>query len=146
MNDFLKIIKKYAEFLQSQTKTPVIIAPSEVKSERFHIELNLLSHPTILENERAQLRLRATVFAEIPSSDRAINDVLTKSLTLALFFSSAQGFYIEDKKNTKIYGMAYHTPLAQDDELFTDLAEERSYSYTENWLVKLEFNLKHFFD
>ncbi len=137
--DFLKIIKAYAEKLRSETETPVTIAPSEVKSERFHIELSLLPHPVVVGNGRVRLRMRSTVFAEIPASDVAINDCLKRSIALAHFFDDAQGFTIDKEKEE--YAMAYHTALRDDDDLFSDLAsEDRSYSYNESWLVELEFN------
>lgn len=139
--NLLAIIKSYAVFLQALTETQVIIKPSAVKSEKFHVELNLLPHPVIVGNGRARLRLRATVCAEIPASDKAIDDCLQKSLVLAQFFDAAQGFTI--KKG--VYGMAYHSILRDDDDLFADLeAEERSFSYNESWLVELEFNTNEF--
>ncbi|NVP23813.1 hypothetical protein HPC63_06240, partial [Treponema phagedenis] len=61
-------------FYRNKQKTPVIIAPSEVKSERFHVELTLLPHPALIGNGRARFRMRGTVFAEIPASEPAIND------------------------------------------------------------------------
>ncbi|CEM62224.1 hypothetical protein DWQ65_03160 [Treponema phagedenis] len=142
--NFLKIIKSYAGLLSEQTKTPVIIAPSEVKSEKFHVELTLLPHPALIGNGRARFRMRGTVFAEIPASEPAINDCLSRSLALAQFFDDTQGFTIQNKTNEQkgIYGLAYHRPLRDDDDLFSDLeSEERSYSYNESWLIELEFNL-----
>ncbi|MEL3908065.1 MAG: hypothetical protein P1P64_03490 [Treponemataceae bacterium] len=142
--EYLDVVNGYVEFLKKETGTPVIIAPSEVKSERFHVELSLLPHPVIVGNGLVRFRLRATVFAEIPASNPAINDCLEQSLKLARFFDDAQGFLIakaggERRKN--FYGMAYHTALRDDDDLFADLsADERSYSYAESWLVELEFN------
>ncbi|MEL5719866.1 MAG: hypothetical protein P1P59_01910 [Treponemataceae bacterium] len=145
MLKFLNVIKSYQEFLQSETGTPVIILPSEVKSERFHVELNLLPHPAIVGNGRARFRMRATVFAEIPASDTAINDCLQRSITLAEFFDATQGFMIKEETEERraVYGLAHHTPLRDDDDLFSDLtSENRSYSYNESWLVELEFNLE----
>lgn len=145
--NFLAIIKSYAVFLQALTATQVIVNPSAVRSEKFHVELNLLPHPVIVGNGRARLRLRATVCAEIPASDKAIDDCLQKSLVLAQFFDEAQGFTIrEDAGGQKAtYGIAYHSALRDDDDLFADLqAEERSYAYNESWIVELEFNIKDF--
>lgn len=143
--DYIQVLKSYAAFLQKETGVPVIILPSEVKSERFHVELSLLPHPVIVGNGRVRFRIRGTVFAEIPASDIAINDCLDKSVTLARFFEEAQGFTILEaggKRRQSIYGMAYHTPLRDDDDLFTDLAnEERYYAYNETWLIQLEFDL-----
>lgn len=138
--NLLRVIKAYAEKLKTQTETPVIIAPSEVNSERFHVELSLLPHPVAVGNGRVQFRMRATVKAEIPSSDTAINDCLNRSLTLAAFFDTAQGFDID--ADNELYGIAHHSSLRDDDDLFSDLmSEQRSYSYNESWLVELEFNL-----
>jgi hypothetical protein len=36
--------------------------------------------------------------------------------------------------------MAYHTELKADDDVFTDLTDDRSYSYDEHWLVEIEFD------
>lgn len=136
---YLQIIKAYACFLEEQTKTQAIIVPSEVRSEKFHIELNLLPHPVIVGNGRVRVRIRATVFAEIPASDKAIDDCINKSIVLATFFDEAQGFKIKEG----VYAMAHHSTLRDDDDLFCDLGEkERSYSYNESWLVELEFNLE----
>lgn len=145
--NLLAIIKSYAVFLQALTETQVIIKPSAVKSEKFHVELNLLPHPVIVGNGRARLRLRATVCAEIPASDKAIDDCLQKSLVLAQFFGDTQGFAIHEKVGGQkaVYGIAYHAALRDDDDLFADLeAEERSFSYNESWLVELEFNTNEF--
>lgn len=145
--DFFKIIKAYSNHLQNETGTQVIVRPSEVKSEKFHVELNLLPHPVIVGNGRARFRMRATVAAEIPASDKSINDCLNRSIKLAQVFDQAEGFLIDESTGEKnaIYGMAYHTALRDDDDLFTDLeVEERSYSYNESWLVELEFNLDDF--
>ena len=145
--DFLKIIKAYSKHIQDETGTQVIVRPSEVKSEKFHVELNLLPHPVMVGNGRARFRMRATVAAEIPASDKAIDDCLNRSIKLAQVFDQAEGFLIAESTAEKnaIYGMAYHTALRDDDDLFTDLeVEERSYSYNESWLVELEFNLDDF--
>jgi len=145
--NLLSIVKSYAVFLQALTAIQVIINPSAVKSEKFHVELNLLPHPVIVGNGRARLRLRATVCAEIPASDKAIDDCLQKSLVLARFFDDTQGFTIREKAGEQkaVYGIAYHSTLRADDDLFADLqAEERSYSYNESWIVELEFNIKDF--
>lgn len=145
--DFLKIIKAYAAYLQEKTGTQVIVRPSEVKSDKFHIELNLLPHPAMVGNGRARFRMRATVAAEIIASDKAIDDCLSRSIKLAQFFDQAEGFLIAESPDEKecIYGMAYHAALRDDDDLFTDLeAEEKSYSYNESWLIELEFNLDDF--
>ncbi|WP_262373099.1 hypothetical protein [Treponema phagedenis] len=115
-----------------------------MKSERFHVELTLLPHPALIGNGRARFRMRGTIFAEIPASDGAINDCLSRSLALAQFFDDTQGFAIQKETNKQkgIYALAYHKPLRDDDDLFSDLeAEERSYSYNESWLIELEFNL-----
>ena len=74
--NFLEAVKAYAAHLQSQTGTQAVIMPSLLKSEKFHVELNLLPHPVIVGNGRIRLRLRATVYAEIPASDPGINDCL----------------------------------------------------------------------
>ncbi len=143
-SDFLQVVKSYANHLSRETSTPVIIAPSEVQSERFHVELSLLPHPVVVGNGRLRFRIRATVFAEIPASDIAINDCLDRSVKLALYFDEARGFPIapEGLEDAKVYGVAHHIPLRDDDDLFADLqAEERSYSYNESWLVELEFDL-----
>ncbi|MEL3903506.1 MAG: hypothetical protein P1P63_00060 [Treponemataceae bacterium] len=145
MLNFLQVIKSYSTFVQKETGMPAIILPSEVKSERFHIELNVLPHPVIVGNGRVRFRMRATVFAEIPASDTAINDCLDKSIKAAVFFDETQGFTIKEKteEQNAIYGIAYHTQLRDDDDLFSDLQNEnRSYSYNESWLVELEFNLE----
>lgn len=140
-HDFLNVINSYAKKLRGTTDTQVIVLPSEVKSERFHIELALLPHPTIIGNGRIRIRMRATVFAEIPASNSAINDCLKRSITLAAFFDNEQGFTIDEK--IELYGLAFHTALRDDDDLFADLQSEgRSYSYNESWLVELEFNLE----
>ncbi|MFC2599695.1 MAG: hypothetical protein ACFNX1_00765 [Treponema lecithinolyticum] len=144
----LEVIKTYAAHLQAQTGTQAIIMPSLLKSEKFHIELNLLPHPVVVGNGRTRLRLRATVYAEIPASDPGINDCLSRSVSLAQFFDQAEGFTIREKadEQSAVYGIAYHTALRDDDDLFSDLqeAEERSFSYNESWLVELEFNIKDF--
>ncbi len=138
--NFLKVIKAYAERLQKATECQVIVLPSEVNSEKFHLELSILPHPAIVGNGRVRFRIRATVFAEIPASHPAINDCLEKSICLAQFFDEAQNFTIDETE--EIYGMAFHTALRDDDDLFADLeAEDRSYSYNESWLVALEFDL-----
>lgn len=143
--DYIQVLKAYAKFMQQQTSVPVIIMPSEVKSERFHIELSLLPHPVIVGNGRVRFRVRGSVFAEIPPSNPAINDCLDRSIRLARFFDIAQGFTIAEaggKRQRPVYGMAYHTALRDDDDLFADLAmEERSYAYAESWLIELEFTL-----
>lgn len=136
MVNYLAIINAYADLIRSETDTPVIVIPSEVKSERFHVELSPLAHPTLVGNGRARIRLRATVFAEIPPSDIAINDCLTKSLKLANFFDETQGVKIDEG----FYALAYHTALRDDDELFADLDEDRSYAYSESWLCEIEFD------
>lgn len=144
----LEVVKAYAAHLQAQTGTQAIIMPSLLKSEKFHIELNLLPHPVVVGNGRTRLRLRATVYAEIPASDPGINDCLSRSVSLAHFFDQAEGFTIREKTNEEnaVYGIAYHTALREDDDLFSDLqeTEERSFSYNESWLVQLEFNSDEF--
>jgi len=69
-------------------------------------------------------------------------------VSLAQFFDQAEGFTIREKadEQSAVYGIAYHTALRDDDDLFSDLqeAEERSFSYNESWLVELEFNIKDF--
>ncbi len=138
--NFLQIIKAYANRLQKATECQVIVLPSEVNSEKFHVELSILPHPVIVGNGRVRFRIRATVFAEVPASDPAINDCLEKSICLAEFFDEAQNFTIDETQ--EIYGMVFHTALRDDDDLFADLeAEDRSYSYNESWLVELEFDL-----
>lgn len=135
--NYIDIIKSYAKTLSTMTETPVVILPSEVKSERFHVRLSILAHPAIVGNGLVRFRLRATVWAEIPPSDNAIDDALRKSIALAEFFDEAQGFRIAEN----FYGTAYHFPLREDDELFADLSsEDRSYAYTESWLCELEFD------
>ncbi len=136
----LQVVKAYARHLRAETQTAVTIAPSEVKSERFHVELSLLPHPAVVGNGRLRFRIRATVFAEIPASETAINDCLERSVKLAMYFDQARGFPIAQDK--EVYGLAYHTALREDDDLFADLQmEDRSYSYNESWLVELEFDL-----
>lgn len=136
----IDVIKAYSKALQKETGTQVIIVPSELNSEKFHISLSMLPHPVPVGNGRIRFRLRATVSAEIPASDMAINDCLDRSIRLALFFDNVQGFPVEDGK----CGMAYHTKIKDEDDLFADLAaEERSYSYSESWLVELEINLDY---
>lgn len=142
--NLLAVIKAYGKKLEQETGIQTVIMPSLVKSEKFHVELSLLPHPVLVGNGRVRLRLRATVFAEIPASDRAINDCLACSLTLAQFFDQAEGFTVTEGNGVEkgVYGTAYHTPLRSDDELFTDLqeSEQRSFSYNESWLVELEIN------
>ena len=144
----LEAVKAYAAHLQAQTGTQAVIMPSLLKSEKFHVELNLLPHPVIVGNGRTRLRLRATVYAEIPASDPGINDCLSRSVSLAHFFDQTEGFTIREKTNEEnaVYGIAYHTALREDDDLFSDLqeTEERSFSYNESWLVQLEFNSDEF--
>ena len=139
--NFLEAVKAYAAHLQSQTGTQAVIMPSLLKSEKFHVELNLLPHPVIVGNGRIRLRLRATVYAEI-------NDSLKRSVLLANFFDQAEGFTVREQthEGQAVYGMAYHTSLREDDDLFSDLqeTEERSFSYNESWLVELEINSDDF--
>ena len=122
--NFLEAVKAYAAHLQSQTGTQAVIMPSLLKSEKFHVELNLLPHPVIVGNGRIRLRL------------------------LANFFDQAEGFTVREQTNEgqAVYGMAYHTSLREDDDLFSDLqeTEERSFSYNESWLVELEINSDDF--
>lgn len=145
---FLDAVKAYAEHLQAQTGTQAVIMPSLLKSEKFHVELNLLPHPVLVGNGRIRLRLRATVYAEIPATDPGINDCLSRSVILAQFFDQAEGLTIRKETNTEaaVYGMAYHTALREDDDLFSDLqeTEERSFSYNESWLAELEINSDDF--
>lgn len=140
--DYFSVLKSYAKFLRSQTNVQPVFLPSEVSSEKFHVELSLLSHPTIVGNGRVKFRVRATAVAEIPPSEKAINDCLEKSIALGIFFDEAQGFPIDEEK--RIYGIAYHQALRDDDEAFADLVEPRSYSFRETWLCELEFNLADF--
>ena len=95
----------------------------------------------IIGNGRARLRLRAELFAEIPASNTAINDCLERSLKAALFFDEVQNFTIDEE--AKFYGLCYPQAIKPDDEIFLDIIEPRSYSYTETWILELEFNLKH---
>ncbi|WP_252714623.1 hypothetical protein [Treponema phagedenis] len=56
--------------------------------------------------------MRGTVFAEIPASEPAINDCLSRSLALAQFLMIRKGSPFKIKRmNKKIYGLAYHRPL-----------------------------------
>lgn len=141
---YFDCIKAYAAHLQNQTGTPVIIAPSEVSSERFHVELTLLPHPVIPGNGTVRLRLRATVFAEIPPSETAINDCIERSVRLALFFDHAESFPVKKAEAGQrgVYCMSYPSEMRADDDLFSDLeGDNRSYSYNESWLVELESRL-----
>ncbi len=145
-HNYLDVVKAYAKHLREKTGTQVIILPSEVNSERFHVELSILPHPVVEKNGRARVRIRATVAAEIPASEVSINDCLKRSFRLALYFDFAQGFPIiaNDANGDGVCGIAYHTALRDDDDLFSDLgAEDRSYSYNESWLVELEFDLSN---
>lgn len=141
---YLKIIKAFAKKLQSETKCQVIVLPSEVKSEKFHIELTLLPHPVFIGNGRARIRMRANLFAEIPPSNEAINDCLEKSINVGWYFDEVQNFTIDEDK--KIYGLCYAQNIQDEDALFADIVEPRSYSYSENWLVELEFTLEDIWD
>ena len=132
-NNYLKIAEAFAKRLREATDTQVVILPSEVKSEKFHFELSFLPHPVIIGNGRARLRLRAELFAEIPASNTAINDCLDRSLKAALFFD----------EGAKFYGLCYPQAIKPDDEIFLDIIEPRSYSYTETWILELEFNIEH---
>ena len=140
-NNYLKIAEAFAKRLREATDTQVIILPSEVKSEKFHFELSFLPHPVIIGNGRARLRLRAELFAEIPASNTAINDCLEHSLKAALFFDEVQNFTIDE--GAKFYGLCYPQAIKPDDEIFLDIIEPRSYSYTETWILELEFNIEH---
>lgn len=135
---YIDVLKGYSKKLTSETGMQVVLVPKEVSSEKFHVSLSLLPHPVMIGNGRTRFRLRATAAAEVPASDPAIEDCLKKSIRLAVFFDDDQGFDIKEGK----HGMAYHKKIREEDELFTDLmAEERSFSYRESWLVELEFTL-----
>jgi len=134
--NWIAVPKAYRAALAEACGIQVILEPSEVKSERFHVRLMPLPHPEIVGNGRVRLRLRASVSGEIPPSDRGISDALEVSLKLGFFFDGEQSFRIAEG----VYGMAYHQAIREDDELFTDLADDRSSSYDEHWLVELEFN------
>ena len=88
------------------------------------------------------------MYAEIPASDPGINDCLKRSVLLANFFDQAEGFTVREQthEGQAVYGMAYHTSLREDDDLFSDLqeTEERSFSYNESWLVELEIDSDDF--
>lgn len=137
-SDYLKIINGFVERLKEATSTQVIILPSEVKSEKFHFELSLLPHPVVVGNGRRRIRMRVELFAEIPPSNEAINDCLDRSLKVAEFFDEVQNFTIDEKNH--IYGLCYPQAIKTEDEIFADIIELRSFSYTESWIVELEFN------
>ena len=142
----LNIITSYMAHLEKECKTQAILLPAEVQSDKFHVELALLPHPILPGNGAVRLRLRATACAELAATEAALNDCLASSIRLALFFDQAEGFALCGQEagstpddGAKEYGMAYHTAIREDDELFTDLNErDGQYSYRESWLVELE--------
>ncbi len=134
---WINVLKAYAKKITEDCGVQVILEPSEVRPERFHIRLSPLPHPVIIGNGRVQLRLRASAEAEIPPTDRGISDSLGVSLRLADWFGETQGGIqiAED-----VYALAYHQAIREDDDLFADLAEQRSYGYTEHWICRIEFD------
>ena len=134
--DWIQVINAYKTKLAEACDIQVILEPSEVKPERFHVSLVLLPHPVIVGNGRVRFRLRASVNAEIPPSNRGISDALGVSLKLAAWFDQEQGGI---KIADSVYAMAYHRAIREDDELFTDLSEPRSYGYDEHWIVEIDF-------
>lgn len=142
----LNIITSYMAHLEAACKTQAVLLPAEVQSDKFHVELALLPHPVLPGNGAIRIRLRATACAELAATETALNDCLAASIRLALFFDQAEGFALRSQEDgsspddgTKGYGMAYHTAIREDDELFTDLNErDGQYSYRESWLVELE--------
>lgn len=137
-NNYLKIIHSFAKKLHEATDTQVVVLPSEVKSEKFHFELSLLPHPIFVGNGRTRIRLKATLFAEIPPSNEAINDCLERSVKIGWYFDEAQPFPIDVEKD--FYGTCFATALNEDEDAFLDFLDQRSYSYTENWILELEFS------
>lgn len=142
----LNIITSYMAHLEHACKTQAVLLPAEVQSDKFHVELALLPHPVLPGNGAIRLRLRATACAELAATETALNDCLENSIRLAFFFDQAEGFALHGGEDGSIpgdgskgYGMAYHTAIREDDELFTDLNErDGQYSYRESWLVELE--------
>lgn len=142
----LNIITSYMAHLEHACKTQAVLLPAEVQSDKFHVELALLPHPILPGNGAVRLRLRATACAELAATEEALNECLVHSIRLALFFDQAEGFALRNEKEKRSptagateYGMAYHTAIREDDELFTDLNErDGQYSYRESWLVELE--------
>ena len=132
--------------LETVCNTQVVLLPAAVQSDKFHVELALLPHPVLPGNGAIRLRLRATACAEIAATEAALNECLLHSIRLALFFDQAEGFVLRNEREISAlgdsateYGMAYHTAIREDDELFTDLNErDGQYSYRESWLVELE--------
>lgn len=135
---WIRILEGYASTLGNVTGVQVILQPSQTKPERFHVDLSPLPHPVVVGNGRFRLRLRAEVGADLPPTKRGISDALEKSLALAQWFSEVRGFQIAPE----LCGMAYHTALRPDDEMFVDGADDRSYGYEEFWLVELEFDFE----
>jgi len=133
---WIRILQGYERALKDSTGVQVILQPSKVSPERFHVDLSPLPHPVVVGNGRFRLRLRAQVGAELPPTDRGISDALGKSLALADWFSETRGFPIAPE----LWGQAFHSILRPDDEMFVDGAEDRSYGYEEFWLVELEFD------
>jgi hypothetical protein len=134
---WIQVLKAYAKKIAEDCGVQVILEPSEVRPERFHIRLAPLPHPVIVGNGRVQFRVRASAEAEIPPTDRGISDSLGISLRLAEWFDETQGgIQIADD----VYAIAYHQAIREDDDLFTDLAEPRSYSYAEHWICRIEFD------
>lgn len=136
-NNYLKIIHSFAKKLNEATDTQVVVLPSEVKSEKFHFELSLLPHPIFVGNGRTRIRLKATLFAEIPPTNEAINDCLTRSVKIGWYFDEVQNFTID--ADNKFYGLCFATAISEDENAFMDFIDPRSYSYTENWILELEF-------
>ena len=142
----LNIITSYMAHLEKECKTQAILLPAEVQSDKFHVELALLPHPVLPGNGAIRIRLRVTACAELAATETALNDCLASSIRLALFFDQAEGFALRGQEagstpddGARGYGMAYHTAIREDDELFTDLNErDGQYSYRESWLVELE--------
>lgn len=142
----LTIISSYMTHLETVCNTQVVLLPAAVQSDKFHVELALLPHPVLPGNGAIRLRLRATACAEIAATEAALNECLLHSIRLALFFDQAEGFTLlpepghgSPASGQRLYGMAYHTAIREDDELFTDLNErDGQYSYRESWLVELE--------
>ncbi|MDR1420629.1 MAG: hypothetical protein LBI86_09665 [Treponema sp.] len=137
VREWIRIPRAYSQKLREACGVQVILEPSEVKPERFHVSLVPLPHPALVGENRVRLRLRASVNAELPPTDRGISDALESSLKLAYWFGQEQGGI---NLAEGVYATAFHRQIREDDEMFTDLAEPRSYSYDEHWLVEIEFD------
>ncbi len=135
--NWIAVLNAYKAKLAQDCGVQVILEPSTLQPERFHVRLVPIPHPVVVGNGRTRLRLRASASGEIPPSDRGVSDALDVSLKLALWFDEEQGGIAVAPG---AWAVAYHQAIREDDELFTDLADERSYSYDEHWLVEIEFD------